>query len=56
MTCDTLAMFALGTVRITAEPSFREVYAGTLQHYIPPDYSSATTFSSRAVESVRLVV
>jgi len=53
VTCDTLAMFALGTVWITAEPSFS---AGTLQHYIPPDYSSATTFSSRAVESVRLVV
>jgi len=55
VTCDTLAMFAQGTVRITTEPSFNEVQTGTLRHYIPPDYSFVVSLSSRAVESVRKI-
>jgi len=55
VTPDTLAMFAPGTVRITTEPSFREIYIGTLRHYIPPDYTSSVTFSVRAIESVRQI-
>ena len=57
VTCDTLAMFAHGTVQITARPSFRHVCTAstTLRHYVPAECTEwrlALEFSSKTVERV----
>ena len=55
VTSDTLAMFAHGIVQIASEPSFRDIYTGSLQHFMPTECSFASSFSSKAVERVRIL-
>ena len=55
VTAESLALFAHGTVKITAEPSFRDVCEGTLKHFIPAECNLASGFSSKTVERVRIL-